>query len=337
MNTLHPYHSKLGKVSETAKHVAAIDIGTNTAHLIVVELPVQGEDFTPFRILHREKVATKIGEGGISHGFITELAQERLFKALEQFSQVLQYYAVSPEYTFTVATSAFRNASNQKEIIEKIYEKTKLKVRVISGDEEAELIYYGVKAALKIGVERALIMDIGGGSVEFILCNAERMLWKQSFEIGAQRLLDRFMRQEKITIEEQAALYHFLEITLQPLSEVLCQNPVRVLIGCSGTFDTIDDINHIKKHQKLDYNAKESAFTRAEFEVIFQEFLEKNHAERLAIPGMTPMRADMIVVASCLLNFVLRKYSIEEIRVSHYSLKEGVIYKFLLGEYSESL
>lgn len=329
MNILHSYRPKVKDYSNTAKNIAAIDIGTNTAHLLVVELPTQQQIFIPFRILHKEKIATKIGEGGISHGFITKAAQERLLKALHQFCEVLQYYEISPQKAQTIATSAFRNASNQKEIIETIREQTGLQVQVISGDEEAELIYYGVKAALKIGNGNALIMDIGGGSVEFIVCNAEKMLWKQSFEIGAQRLLDKFMQNEKITHAERQALNDFLEQVLSPLSEILKIYPVDVLIGCSGTFDTIDDINHIKKHQKLDYDAKESAFTRAEFEVIFQEFLEKNHAERLAIPGMTPMRADMIVVASCLLDFVLSKYHISQIRVSHYSLKEGAIYKFL--------
>ncbi|MCS6795354.1 MAG: exopolyphosphatase [Raineya sp.] len=329
MNTLHSYRSKVKDYSQTAKHIAAIDIGTNTAHLLVVEVPSQQQIFTPFRILHKEKIATKIGEGGISYGFITEPAQERLLKALLQFCEVLEYYAIAPENTLTIATSAFRNASNQKEIIEKIYAKTGLRVCVISGEQEAEYIYYGVKAALKIGKGNSLIMDIGGGSVEFILCDSEKMLWKQSFEIGAQRLLDKFMQGEKITETERIALNDFLETTLQPLTEILQIYPADVLIGCSGTFDTIDDINLIKKHQKLDYNAKESAFTQAEFEVIFQEFLTKNHAERLAIPGMTPMRADMIVVASCLLDFVLRKYKISQIRVSHYSLKEGVIFKFL--------
>lgn len=247
MNTLHSYRPKVKDYSDTAKNVAAIDIGTNTAHLLVVELPSQKQIFSPFRILHKEKIATKIGEGGISNGFITEAAQERLLKALHQFCEVLEYYEIAPESVHTIATSAFRNASNQKELVTKIQKEMGLQVQVISGDEEAELIYYGVKAALKIGKCNALIMDIGGGSVEFIVCNAEKMLWKQSFEIGAQRLLDRFMQNEKISSSERQALNNFLEQTLSPLSEILKIYPIEVLIGCSGTFDIIDDINHIDR------------------------------------------------------------------------------------------
>lgn len=330
MNILSKYRKiQTGAKKHLSDAVAAIDIGTNTAHLLVVALPEQRNIFTPFRILHKEKIATKIGEGGISNGYITEEAQTRLLKALLHFKEVLDHYQIPSHKLFTIATSALRNAQNQKEIIEYVKEQTDIDITVISGDKEAEYIYYGVKTALKIGKGNALVMDIGGGSVEFILCNEEKMLWKQSFEIGAQRLLDKFMNAEIMSPEEIKSLNEYLEKTLQPLTEILQNHPPDILIGCSGTFDTIDDINHIKKHEKLSLNAKESAFLVKEFQIIHQEFLQKNHQERLAIPGMTPMRADMIVVASCLLDFVLTKYQIEKVRVSHYALKEGVISKHL--------
>lgn len=329
MNTLLSSSKTIKNHLSATKTLAAIDIGTNTAHLLLVALPEQREIFTPFRILHKEKIATKIGEGGISDGIISQAAQDRLLKALFQFKEVLDHYEINPASVLTIATSAFRNAKNRDEIIRRVKEQTGLCIEVVSGEQEAEYIYYGVKAALKIGKGNALIMDIGGGSVEFILCNEEKMLWKQSFEIGAQRLLDKFMQKDIISPTEIQALESFLEQILAPLSQILQTYPIDVMIGCSGTFDTIDDINHIKKHQKLDLNAKESAFTYQDFALIYQEFLQKNHQERLAIPGMTPMRADMIVVASCLLNFVLCKYHITQIRVSHYALKEGVISKSL--------
>jgi exopolyphosphatase/guanosine-5'-triphosphate,3'-diphosphate pyrophosphatase len=327
MDTLLKYQQHKSSVKKHSEVVAAIDIGTNTAHLLVIALPEQRNIFTPFRILHKEKIATKIGEGGISHGFITQQAQERLLKALVHFKEVLEHYQIPTQQVFAIATSAFRNAQNRQEIIDYIKEQTQIEISVISGDQEAEYIYYGVKTALKIGKGNALIMDIGGGSVEFILCNEEKMLWKQSFEIGAQRLLDKFMKDEIISHSEIQALHEYLEEVLAPLSHILQDYAPNILIGCSGTFDTIDDINHIKKHKKINLNAKESAFSLEEFQVIHQEFLHKNHQERLAIPGMTPMRADMIVVASCLLNFVLTKYQIPCVRVSHYALKEGVISK----------
>lgn len=329
MNTLLTPSIPAKTLNKSSQTIAAIDIGTNTAHLLLVALPEQRQIFTPFRILHKEKIATKIGEGGISNGMITQAAQERLFKALLQFREVLEHYEISPESVFTIATSAFRNAKNSQSIVEQVKQQTGLHIETISGEQEAEYIYYGVKTALKIGKGNALIMDIGGGSVEFILCNEEKMIWKQSFEIGAQRLLDRFMKSTLISPQEIQDLETYLEETLEPLTQILQKYPVDVLIGCSGTFDTIDDINHIRKHKKLDLNAKESAFNYEDFSYIHQDFLQKNHQERLAIPGMTPMRADMIVVASCLLNFVLCKYKISQIRVSHYALKEGVISKQL--------
>lgn len=329
VSLLHKYHQNPPDTLLQADVVASIDIGTNTAHLLVVGLPTQRHIFAPFRILHKEKIATEIGKDGISKGIITQKAQGRLIDALQHFAKVLEYYEIEPENIFAVATSALRNARNQTEILENIKQQTGICVSIISGEQEAEYIYYGVKTALKIGKNNALVMDIGGGSVEFILCNEEKMLWKQSFEIGAQRLLDRFMSHEIISQKEITDLNAYLEEVLMPLSKELALNPPLTLVGCSGTFDTIDDINHIKKHQKLNPNTKESAFNLQDFQVIHQEFLEKTHLGRLAIPGMTPMRADMIVVASCLLHFVLMRYNISQVRVSHYALKEGLIGKNL--------
>ncbi|MDX1904337.1 MAG: phosphatase [Thermonemataceae bacterium] len=309
------------------ENIAVIDIGTNTAHLLVVSLSSQRNIFTPFRVLHKEKITTKIGEGGISEGYISLEAQKRLLNALKHFKEVLDYYEIREDALFAVATSALRNAKNQRDTLEKVFEETQIKIEVISGEKEAEYIYYGVKTALKIGPENALIMDIGGGSVEFILCNDSKLYWKESFEIGAQRLLDKFMPQERISETNINLMNDFLHKKLQNLSRILSLYPAKVVIGCSGTFDTLDDINHLKKHRQLNYNAKESAFSITEFKAIYQEILSKNHQERLAIPGMSPMRADMIVVASSLLNFILDTYQIPQVRVSHYALKEGLLAK----------
>jgi len=116
--------------------------------------------------------------------------------ALQEFKRKLDGLKVEKVLAF--GTSALRNAKNSKEIIDKIKSTTGIETQIISGDEEAGLIYKGVDLALHFGNERSLIIDIGGGSVEFIIGNGEEIFWKQSFEIGAQRLLERFQKHDPI-------------------------------------------------------------------------------------------------------------------------------------------
>lgn len=142
--------------------IAIIDMGTNTFHLLIADVNDTG--FTP---IHRERVAVRIGKGGISHGLITPDAQERALSTLLSFKALLEQFHVGQVYA--TATSAIRNAKNGKALADKIEEVTGIAIRIISGDEEAKFIYYGVKNALDLGKEASVIMDIGGGSVEFVI------------------------------------------------------------------------------------------------------------------------------------------------------------------------
>ena len=159
--------------------VAVIDMGTNTFHLIIVE--VEKDDF---KIVYREKTAVKIGEKGINHGMITDDAIDRALKTLSKFKEVIDEEEV--EQVFATATSAIRNAKNGKGLVALIKEETGIETRIISGIQEAEYIYYGVNKAVEIGDKASLIMDIGGGSIEFIIGTSKEIIWRQSFEIGGQ-------------------------------------------------------------------------------------------------------------------------------------------------------
>ena len=298
--------------------IAIIDLGTNTFHLLIAEGDSQG-----FNITYRERLAVKIGKGGINQGLITEEGLHRALVAMQSFKNTIDQQGILSVYAF--GTSAFRNASNGFEIAEKIQSVTGIAVNIISGEEEAEYIYLGAKSALDMGHDYNLVMDIGGGSVEFILANNDQVFWKQSFEIGAQRLLERFQKNDPITASEIEALNDYFDAALLPLFDALEKYPASVLVGSSGTFDTLSDIFCIKHDINKSPEEIETPLSIAGFYEIYEELLVKNRAARMRIPGMIEMRVDMIVVASCLVRYIIEKHPFNRIRVSTYSLKEGVL------------
>ncbi len=300
------------------RKVAVIDLGTNTFHLLIARVYGQRTE-----LLHREKVAVKIGEGGINASIIIEEAQARAIAALKHFSKIIEEQAVKEVYA--TATSAIRNATNSDAITQKIFQETGIQVQVISGEEEAELIYLGVRRALNLGQHKSLIMDIGGGSVEFIIADAHQAFYKQSFEIGAQRLLDLFHHHDPMLPAEVLRLQQYLAEKLKPLTEAVAAFSPTVLVGSSGSFDTLSDIYCQENNIERDLIATELPLTMNAYYAIHEELLVKDKAERLLIPGMIPLRVDMIVVASCLIRFVLETYHINSIRVSTYALKEGLL------------
>lgn len=304
------------------KKIAIIDLGTNTFHLLIAN--ITGHDF---EILVRERVAVKIGKDGISKGLITEEAQQRAINAIKNFKEKIDQYQITEIYA--TATSAIRNARNGKKLAKKIKEETSIDIRIISGDAEAEYIYYGVKIALSLKGRTSLIMDIGGGSVEFIICNEDKIFWKQSFEIGAQRLLDLFHYHDPILKEEIIKLDNFLEKKLQPLLEASKIFKPEVLIGSSGTFDTLAEIYSLRYKLSRTTEAYESPLPIEDYYSIYEDIIHKTSEERMQIPGMIEMRVEMIVVACALINFVLEKLMIKEIRISAFSLKEGVLYSIV--------
>jgi len=301
---------------------AVVDLGTNTFHLLIAKGTSKN-----FKIIYDEKIPVMIGRGGINKHFITKDAQERAFTTLFAFRKKIEHENITNVYV--TATSAIRNAENGRDLVNKFKDIIGYDVNVISGQKEAELIYLGVNCALNIGEQNALIMDIGGGSVEFIICNCKQIIWKQSFEIGAQRMMDLYHKNDPIKQSEIDNIYSYLNKELQTLIKAMDINNPKTLIGSSGTFDTLSDIYKIKKGIVADLKSSELPLDLTGFMNIYSELLTKNREERLKIPGMIEMRVEMIVVASILIHFVISNHKFNNIRVSSYALKEGVLYKVL--------
>jgi exopolyphosphatase/guanosine-5'-triphosphate,3'-diphosphate pyrophosphatase len=297
--------------------IAIIDMGTNTFHLLIAEADERG-----YHIVSRDRLAVKIGMGGINEGIITEEGLHRALLAMQSFKNTMEQSGITKVFAF--GTSALRNARNGEEVVKKIKALTNIDVNIISGDKEAEYIYMGVKAALHMEREKSLIIDIGGGSVEFIIGDNDHIFWKQSLEIGAQRLLEKFHKSDPITADEIEALNIYFEKALVPVFDALKIHQPEILIGSSGTFDTLSDIFCITHDINKSAEEIETPLSIPGFYEIYQELIHKTRAERMNMPGMIEMRVDMIVVACCLIRYLLEHHAFKRIRVSTYSLKEGV-------------
>ena len=296
---------------------AILDFGTNTFNLLIAERQDRG-----FKILHSGKQPVKLGRGGIQVNRITPDAMERGFVAIQNHMEIIAGYNVDEIRAF--ATSAIRNAANGEEFTDEVYRRFGFRVRVIPGEREAELIYKGVRQAVTLDESYAMILDIGGGSNEFIICNRKGMAWKQSFELGMARILELFNLSDPITPEEIRALEsYFLEGLLPLLTAVKKYSPA-TLIGASGAFDTFYDLlSHSMEWPPDHRHGREIPMSA--YISLYHQLLHSTAQERRAMPGMEPVRVEMIVPASIFVSFVLRASRISHLHHSEFSLKEGVI------------
>jgi exopolyphosphatase / guanosine-5'-triphosphate,3'-diphosphate pyrophosphatase len=298
--------------------IAIIDLGTNTFHLLIAE-----ERESAFTILYTEKLLVGLGQGGINEGIIQHDALTRAIDALSNFKTIINEHNASSIFAF--GTSALRNAKNTEDVISVIKEKTGINVTVVTGDREAELIFLGVQSAVDLGTKKSLIMDIGGGSVEFIIGNATEVFWKKSFEIGGQRLLEKFQLSDPFTRTDIRTLQTYFHNALGSLHAALREHHPTSLVGASGSFDTFSDLYCIRYDIEKNERDSETPLTLRGFYEVSEDLLMKNRRDRSLTPGMIEMRVDLIIVACCLVRHILENHPFETIRVSRYALKEGVL------------
>ncbi|MDG1277507.1 MAG: exopolyphosphatase [Algoriphagus sp.] len=309
----------------STRKAAVIDMGTNTFHLLLVEI-----NGVNFKTIYKEKIPVKIGQGGINQDFLAAEALKRAMHTLRHFKNLIDGEGIT--HIFAFATSAVRNAKNGPEFVEKVKSEIGIEINVISGEQEAQLIYEGIKLSGSLNGQIELMMDIGGGSVEFIIGTSQEVFYKESFEIGGQRLMDLFHHHDPILPEEIEKLKSYLAEKLQPLIKAIQTYHPTGLVGASGTFDTLTDMYFESMLQCKLTGQHVFELPIEEFKKIYHDLTVKTREERLAIPGMILMRADMIVVASSLIDFILQFIPIRSITCSHYALKEGAISRLLIEE-----
>ena len=294
------------------QRLAVIDLGTNTFHLLIVEAK-SGE---PFREIYRTRIFVKLAEEGIQT--IGQAAFERGLKTLREFQQIIETQKAEQVRAF--GTAALRTAANGPEFIQQVKAITGLDIQLIPGQEEARLIHKGVSQAVPFGQEKNLIMDIGGGSVEFIIADQSRLYWSQSFPIGVAVLFRDWHRSDPINSEDIRRLEAHLDRELPPLMAALALHRTPNLIGASGTFDVLDGFLGKTRRHPL-----HSQVPVADYLAFSRSLLPTSLSERLQLPHLPSERAEMIIVALILIDFVVRKARTETIIVSDYAMKEGML------------
>jgi len=301
-----------------SKRIAVIDCGTNTFNLLIADLE-EGNWKTVFNT----KQAVKLGKGGFSKEGIRKERYLIGMDALKNHRETILNYKA--EQTFAFATSALREAGNGQRFVKEAEERFGIQIKLIDGDREAGLIMKGVRQSIDLKGETALIMDIGGGSTEFIIANDTQLFWKESFPLGVSRLFEQLQPQDPIHETEVIALKNHLTKVLHTLDQAVKDHSPSILLGSSGSFDSIVDMAHFK------WNTERSPLSNYvsmdHFNLLFDELIGSTKNERLLVPGLQPIRADFMVIAMIMIKFTLERYNLNRIYQSNYALKEGVLFE----------
>jgi exopolyphosphatase/guanosine-5'-triphosphate,3'-diphosphate pyrophosphatase len=299
---------------------AVIDIGTNTFHLLIAEISNQ----KPIHIIYKKTIAVKLGEGGVNKGFIAEAAYQRGIDALLTFRKELNIHQI--ENIKATATAAVRDASNGLNFINDALAKAEIKIEIIDGLQEAEYIYVGAKSAGVLSANTSLIMDIGGGSVEFIICNQQLIFWKKSYRLGAARLLADFYHEDPISKNTISKIHQLLASILTDLFEAVTMHQPTELIGTAGSFDSFAELNAIKNNSNFEANSQlQYLFNEIEFHNLLVEIIASSHQQRKDMKGLITLRVDMILMASILTQFIIKQTKIKRVITCTYYLKEGLL------------
>jgi exopolyphosphatase/guanosine-5'-triphosphate,3'-diphosphate pyrophosphatase len=241
------------------------------------------------------------------------------------FKKILEENEVDTFMAF--GTEALRRADNGQDFIEAVRRETGVGIKLISGEEEARLIHLGVMQAVPPFDGKGLIMDIGGGSVEFIIASEEEVFWAQSFPLGVQVLFSGFQKNDPISQGDLLSLEWHLEQALQPLFKALHHHQTPLLFGASGSFEVVEDLLLERRHHPL-----YSVISSSDYYKIHGPIVTSSLQQRFAMPKIPNERAELIVVAFVLIDFIVRKAGIRQIVTSAYAMKEGILYEMLNGQ-----
>lgn len=306
-----------------AMKIAIIDLGTNTFNLLIGS-PSENGSWKP---VYKIKEAVKLGQGGINNGIIVREAFDRGIAAMERHFRRLKDYEVDKVFAF--GTSALRDAANGQEFINEIKQRFNIDITLITGDKEAELIYKGVRQTVMQINERFLILDIGGGSNEFIIADKNQYFWKESYQLGMARLMDKFSPADPVSPELITVLEKYFEQELSSLFKALEVYPAQTLVGASGSFDSFVNMLHADIYPNDDVLPSSQEISIDVFHELYRKLIHSTTEERQQMKGLEPVRRDMIVLAVIFVNFVLKRLNINKLYQSSFSLKEGALWEMM--------
>lgn len=305
--------------------VCVIDLGTNSFHTLIVDLFPNGS----FEVIDKIKEMVRLGERGFAEGRLTDGAMKRSVRALKRVKMLAEGWGAVDYLAF--ATSAIREAENGGELIERIRRETGIHVQAIDGVTEARLIYQGVRRALDMR-SPTLMVDIGGGSTEFIIGTSSEVYFATSRKLGAARMTGRFISTDPVEADEFKALRAHFREALAPVIEAVAEHGVTEIVGSSGTFENIAQVcaNYYGDSDRSIYL---QSFDKESLRKVTKQIMTSSRDERQQMPGIDAKRVDQIVAGAMLVDVLMKDLPVEQIRVSPNALREGMVVYFTRRNY----
>jgi exopolyphosphatase/guanosine-5'-triphosphate,3'-diphosphate pyrophosphatase len=309
--------------------LAAIDIGTNSVHMVIVRIDPMLATFT---IVAREKDTVRLGERDTKTGELSSSAMERAIAALKRCHNLALSMGV--DHIIAVATSATREATNGNQFLARIETEVGLQVDLISGQEEARRIYLGVLSGMDFQNLPHIIIDIGGGSTEIILADSQEPRFLSSTKVGAVRLTRDFIQTDPISLTEFASLRAYvrgmLERPIDELRHSLQAGETVRLVGTSGTIETLGIINALNQQREIPNPLQGYQLTRRDLRDWVKRLMTLNYEQRFAIPGLSDKRAEIILAGAVILLEAMTMLNLDTITICERALREGVIVDWML-------
>lgn len=307
-----------------SKNYAAVDIGTNSFHLVIVKVGSNGS----LTLIDREKEVIRLGSQNGNE--LNHISNEEISKGiiiLKNFNKLAEFYNAD---LHAVATSAVREADNKQEFLEKVFEETSIEIEVIDGRKEAEYIYKGVRKYFPYNDKKLLCLDIGGGSTEFILGKNDNIIFGESVKIGAVRLSKKFFPDFVLTDDGINNCNEYIEQQIRLNEKINYNEKFDLTVGASGTILAVAGMINYRKDVKKSGSLTRLIFTKTELDKLTKEILEKKTPEqRINLEGMEYKRADIIPAGLLILQKSFELFNIKEMIISEYALREGVVLSLL--------
>jgi exopolyphosphatase/guanosine-5'-triphosphate,3'-diphosphate pyrophosphatase len=302
--------------------IAAIDIGTNSVHMIVVQVRPD----LSFEVIDREKDMVRLGAGGLDGRSLTPTAMNAALQTLSKFKRIAESHKV--DEIVAAATSATREADNGGDFIGEVDRQTGIKIRVISGTEEARLIHLAAGYGVDIGGSTAVVVDIGGGSVEITLGTATHLTVGRSFKVGVIRLTERFVKSDPLSGGEERRLTKHLNREMGSYIDQIVGRKFDRVIGTSGTILSLG-LMAASQDGHTPADLRNRRISAKALHRLRKHLVESDIEERLKTPGMDPRRADLSVAGSVLFDTIIRRLGAEEFILCDLALREGIVLDYI--------
>ena len=303
--------------------IAAIDIGTNSIHMIVVQVRPD----LSFEVIDREKEMVRLGAGGLDGRALTPEAMHAALQVLSKFRRLAESHKV--DEVIAVATSATREAENGGEFLQSVTQQTGIRPRVISGTEEARLIHLAAVYGVSVPGDVAVVIDIGGGSVEVTRGAGSAVELGRSFKLGVIRLTERFVKTDPLEPRDERKLVRHIDAEIGKYLHQIARAGFERVIGTSGTILSLGAVASAAEGLAAGAPLRNRRFTAKQIRRVRKDLVALDLEKRLRVPGLEPRRADLAVAGAILLDELLRRLGAREITLCDLSLREGLVLDYI--------